>query len=279
MANNSNQDNIDNRDNVTTRSRDRVQVNDGANALSDGAGPTRGERVERVMMPQDTPTQVNAVPNTNAVPYERDVSTTTVQNAPQRTPQVVYTPEDKVRWGPIWAGLFTALFVLLVLWLFGVAIGLTVANTSAVASGGLNPNAGQYSALWGGISGIIAFLIGGYVAGRAAAVHTRGWAALNGALVFLLALPFILWLATLGLTTLIGNAGAIANGLGINLSALGGTVHNPTPGQATQAASAVKNAAWGALIGLAVGLVASALGGLLGMRRRRASTTANVVTD
>lgn len=218
---------------------------------------SRGRRGDRVVDAEMTTAPVDTIVS---APEARE---TTVRNVTQ----VATNPLDRVRWGPIWAGLLTALFVLLVLGLFGVAIGLTTINAGAAATSGLPATAGQYSATWAGISAIIAFLIGGYVAGRTAAVHERGWAALNGALVFLLALPIILWLATQGLGAIIGNTNGIASGLGINLGQLGSAVHNPTPGQATQAASAVKTTAWGTLIGLIVGLVASALGGTIGARR------------
>ena len=200
------------------------------------------------------------------VNYDREVRETALGNVTQ----VMNLPTDRVRWGPIWAGLLAAFFTLLVLSLLGLAIGASTVNTGAAVQGSGNQNAGSYSAIWAGISAIIAFLIGGYVAGRTAAVHERGWAALNGALVFLLALPILLWLATQGLGAIIGNAGSIAHGLGINLGQLSatatGTAQNPTPTQAQQAVDTAKTTAWGTLIGLVVGLVAGALGGTLGMR-------------
>ena len=192
--------------------------------------------------------------------------------------QVMNTPSDRVRWGPIWAGLLSAFFALLVLSLLGLAIGASTVNTGAAVQGTGNQNAGSYSAIWAGISAIIAFLIGGYVAGRTAAVHERGWAALNGALVFLLALPLLLWLAMQGLGALIGNASHIAGGLGVNLGQLGATASGAaksiTPAQAQQAADTARNTAWGTLIGLLLGCGAAALGGTLGMRHAARATHA-----
>ena len=188
--------------------------------------------------------------------------------------QVMNLPADRVRWGPIWAGLLAAFFTLLVLSLLGLAIGASTVNAGQAARGSVNQNAGQYSAIWAGISAIIAFLIGGYMAGRTAAVHERGWAALNGGLVFLLALPILLWLATQGLGALIGNAGHIAGGLGINLGQVGsaatGATRTITPAQAQQATDTAKTTAWGTLIGLLLGYAAAALGGVLGARTQPA---------
>jgi hypothetical protein len=195
--------------------------------------------------------------------------------------QVMTMPTDRVRWGPIWAGLLSAFFALLVLSLLGLAIGASTVNTGAAVQGSGNQNAGSYSAIWAGISAIIAFLIGGYVAGRTAAVHERGWAALNGALVFLLALPILLWLATQGLGALIGNASHIASGLGVNLGQIGATASGAaktiTPAQAQQAADTARNTAWGTLIGLLLGCAAAALGGTLGMRHAARDTHATGV--
>jgi len=202
------------------------------------------------------------------VGYDQEVRETTTRNVSQ----VMNLPTDRVRWGPIWAGLLAAFFALLVLSLVGVAIGATTVNAGAAAQGNANANsgAGAFSAIWAGITAILSFLIGGYVAGRTAAVHERGWAALNGALVFLLALPILLWLASQGLGAIIGNASNIAGGLGINLGQLGntatGAARNVTPTQAQQAADTARNTALGTLVGLLLGCAAGALGGTIGMR-------------
>ena len=134
-----------------------------------------------------------------AAPVETVTDGPETRETTRAVSQVMNVPTDRVRWGPIWAGLLAAFFTLLVLSLLGLAIGASTVNTGAAVQGAGTQNAGSYSAIWAGISAILAFLIGGYVAGRTAAVHERGWAALNGGLVFLLALPLLLWLASQGL--------------------------------------------------------------------------------
>ncbi len=209
-----------------------------------------------------------AVP-AGGIGYDQEVRETTTRNVSQ----VMNLPTDRVRWGPIWAGLLAAFFALLVLSLLGLAIGATTVNAGAAAQGNADANSGTgaFSAIWAGITAVLSFLIGGYVAGRTAAVHERGWAALNGALVFLLALPILLWLASQGLGALIGNASTIAGGLGINLGQLGntasGAARNVTAAQAQQAADTARNTALGTLIGLLLGCAAGALGGTLGTRQ------------
>ncbi len=230
---------------------------------------TRGSGQERV------PLDDMATAPVDVVGYGRPAreTTTTAEMATRNVSQVMNLPADRVRWGPIWAGLLAAFFTLLVLSLLGLALGATTVNAGQAAQGNVNANAnaGQYAAIWAGVTAILSFLIGGYVAGRTAAVHERGWAALNGALVFLLALPILLWLASQGLGAVIGNASNIASGLGINLGQLGstaaGAAKSVTPAQAQQAADTARNTAWGTLIGLLLGCGAGALGGTLGMRR------------
>ncbi len=208
-----------------------------------------------------------------AAPVETVTNGWETRETTRNVSQVMNLPTDRVRWGPIWAGLLAAFFALLVLSLLGLVIGATTVNAGAAVQGNgdANSGAGAFSAIWAGITAILSFLIGGYVAGRTAAVHERGWAALNGALVFLLALPILLWLASQGLGAIIGNASNIASGLGINLGQLGntatGAARNVTPAQAQQAADTARNTALGTLIGLLLGCAAGALGGTLGTRQ------------
>ena len=173
---------------------------------------------------------------------------------------------DRVRWGPIVAGLLTALTSLLLLSLLGLAIGLTVVNAgTAAAQGGPPAETGPASAIWAAISGLLSFLLGGYVAGRTASLFSRGWGAFNGAMVFLLAVPLILWLASQGLGGILGNLGAFAGDLGNQARQAAGDAQ---PIDVARAAERARNTAWGALTGSLLGLGASALGGWLGTPRR-----------
>jgi hypothetical protein len=174
-----------------------------------------------------------------------------------------------VRWGPILAGFLTALTALLLLNLLGVAIGLTALNAgTAAAQGGPPPEAGRNSAIWAAIAGILSFLLGGYVAGRTAAVFDRGWGALNGALVFLLGVPITLWLAGQGLGAVLGSLGGLTAGLNVEPTQVQSAAeqaqqaaNNVQPVDVARAAERARNAAWGALLGSLLALGASALGG------------------
>lgn len=189
---------------------------------------------------------------------------------------------DRVHWGPIVAGLLTALTALLLLSLLGLAIGLTSLNAGAAAAQGAAPaDAGRNSAIWAGVAGIVSFLLGGYVAGRTAALFNRGWGALNGALVFMLAVPLILWLAGQGLGTVFGSLGALSGALASNPDAAQAAqgaagqaqaaAQNVQPIDVARAAEAARNTAWGTLAGSLLGLLASAFGGWLGTRQPTAT--------
>lgn len=195
---------------------------------------------------------------------------------------------DRVRWGPIVAGLLTALTALLLLSLLGLAIGLTSVNAGTAATqGGPPPDIGRNSAIWAAISGIVAFALGGYVASRAAALFNRGWGALNGALVFMLAVPLMLWLAGQGLGSVLGSLGNLSGALASNPNAAQAAqgaasqaqsaAQNVQAGDIARAAEAVRNTAWGTLAGSLVAVAASTLGGWLGTRHPAAHTRTRVV--
>lgn len=204
-----------------------------------------------------------------------------VRNQVRATNVDVVVPRDKIRWGPILAGLVAALATMLILGLLGAAVGLTAAtgdpNGGAAAAATSNANNyGVGAAIWAAVSALISFFIGGYLASRTAAVRGKnnGW--LNGAMVWAIALPVILWLAGNGL-------GGFLNAVGFNLNGFLNTVTNPAnpanplnpnspanpntnPGTVQSATEAARNGAWGALGALLLGLIASSLGGFVGAR-------------
>lgn len=182
----------------------------------------------------------------------------------------VHVVQDRVRWGPVWAGLFTALTTLLLLGLLGVAVGLTATNAGlAAARGAPPPETGMGALLWGVASAVIAFFLGGFVAGRSAANFSRGWGAFNGAMVFLLGLPLVLWLATQGLSSVLGTLGQFSAAAAAPnpVDQAAQATSSLSPSEIAQAAVAVRNGAWGALLVALLALVASILGGIWGTRQ------------
>ncbi len=157
--------------------------------------------------------------------YSQDPRIDTPRNrgdydAPHMTP---VTPAEDIRsiminrvsWGAIFAGVTMALVVQLILNLTGVGVGI------ALKAG---PSTGAM--IWMAVSGVVAFFVGGYTAGRLSGdptESTAGWHGLTAwaASVFVLAI------------LIIGGAGVMMggtlNGVGLNpaamagMAALGGT--------------------------------------------------------
>lgn len=191
----------------------------------------------------------------------------------------IQKPHDRVRWGPILAGLVSTLATFMILSLLGVAVGLTAAtgdpNGGARAAANVANNYGTGAAIWAAISALLSFFIGGFVAARTSAVRGRGTGWTNGALVWAVTLPLLLWLASNG-------ASGFLNAIGFNLGDFFNTVNpsnpaspvnpsNPSspvnnPGAVQATAENARNSVWGTLIALLLGLAAAGLGGLLGGR-------------
>ncbi len=167
----------------------------------------------------------------------------------------VVSPRDRVRWGPIVAGLLTALGIFVLLSVLLVALGI-----QAVRVG--DPNADD-AATTGGILaaviGLLAFFIGGFIVGRSAAVGGRVWGALNGFLVWALGLLLLFLLAGLGVGGILGAAGDLFQ----QYRAAGSPQPDVDPGQVLQG---IRDAAFPAFLGLALPAAAATLGGFLGAR-------------
>lgn len=233
------------------------------------------DRDERVVRPDTSPnvertrvTDSSAARTATGVRFEPTDHTMTDLEHDRISPALNLN-KDRVRWGPIFAGFLTALTTLVLMTLLGLGIGLTTINVGA-AGGDEAQQAGAFSAIWGAISGILAFLLGGFVAGKTAAVFSRNWGAFNGAMVFFLALPFTLWLAGMGLGGILGTLGSYSDVLAVNLGqaqqAANQAQQEVSPQDVQNAANAVRNGALGTLLGLGLALGAAALGGAMGTR-------------
>ena len=172
-------------------------------------------------------------------------------------------PGDSVRWGPIVAGLLVAISTFLLLSLLAVVFGAQSVATEGVDAG----TAGQASAWVTAVLALLAFLFGGFVAGRTSAVAVAGGAAglLNGFLVWALGIVLIAALTALGLGQLFGAVGDLFG----RFQALGVQVPAGEAVDRQQLAANIRNSALIAFLSMALPAIASAAGGWLGARRRR----------
>lgn len=156
---------------------------------------------------------------------------------------------DRVRWGPVWAGLLTTVTCLLVLELLAYGIGLLRGGS---ASGWVT-----------GIIALIAFFVGGWVAEATSAARGASAGILNGFMVWALGISLIVVLSLLGLNSLFGAAGSTLG----QIAASGRTVNAGGIGVSTGTVSHITNlAAWGGFIFLVATAIVAALGGLISSR-------------
>jgi len=83
----------------------------------------------------------------------------------------------RISWGAVFGGAFSALGLWLLLYAFGMAVGLTSVDPN---NPGSLRGSGIFTGIWSAISPLIALFVGGLVAGRLAGVFARGFGALHG---------------------------------------------------------------------------------------------------
>lgn len=202
------------------------------------------------------------------------------------------TPIDRVRWGPIWAGLFTALSTLALLGVLGLAVGF-----SSYDAGDNIRAFGVGAGWWAAISALVAFFVGGMISARTAAVPGRGEGVLQGAMVWIVAIPLLMYLASAMVSATVRSANAAANTAaqasvaasntepGQRAAQQGEQAVNNMQNQAQQATEQVRQAvnpqnaeraagnaaggAWWTLLSMVLGLAAAAGGGAVGARKSR----------
>jgi hypothetical protein len=113
-------------------------------------------------------------------------------------------PLDRVRWASVLAGLFTVLASLATFALLGIATSLSTFDAQQAQ------NFGAGAGLYGAIAALVSFGLGGFIAGRTAAVAGQGNALLNGAMVWIVTVVVVVNILGSGIGTLIGTAGNVA---------------------------------------------------------------------
>lgn len=179
--------------------------------------------------------------------------------------------KNRVQFGPIIAGVLTAIATMLILTVLGLAIG-----ASALEPRDVGQSLGIGAAIWGIISAVIAFFLGGWVAAKTAAVAGAGSGLINGLMVGAAILALVLWLTGSGVGALLGTLGGNIGDL-TNIAQQEGATTAEAQAQAEQelqqvdreaAFNNVRDSAWSTLAGLIVPLAAAGLGGLAGQNKR-----------
>jgi len=245
-------------------------------------------------------TQRERIDDHNAEVYDAPTRTqpvrqTVTHNAPDYNVDVV-TPTDRVRWGPVIAGLFAALSTLAAMTLLGLALGTALFDPNDQAS-----TYGIGAGIWAALSALVAFFVGGWLAARTSALRGRSAGILNGAMVWFVAIPLLLYGLTSGIGAIgrtLGNvagtvaqtgaaaagaagedaaaaaqnpdvqqqAGQAADQVQQQAQQLGQTLQDPQTQE--EIANTVSANAWRTLLSLGVAAAAAILGGMAGSGRK-----------
>lgn len=163
----------------------------------------------------------------------------------ERDVSVVATDDRAIRWGPIVAGLVTALSVFILLSLLALGAGL-----AATGPGDTPPPA--IATVVTSLIALFSFFLGGFVAAWSAAAVNPARGVLYGFLVWATWLVVMLALSGFGLGSLFGEAGATFGGVrGPDLSA-------------EEVFDALSTGALGSFLALALAALSAMLGGAVG---------------
>lgn len=174
---------------------------------------------------------------------------------------------DRVRWGPIFAGIVVSIASQLLLSALGVAVGLTAGaldtNDRVLITG---------VSIWSIISLLIALFLGSWVTASTCGPMNKKTALLHGLILWATTLAISAWLLASGVWGTFGvvaaNTGEILNQVerpgGINVP---NQVPNISAAEAQNLAEYSVKAAWTFIFGSLLGLVAALIGATIGARK------------
>lgn len=147
---------------------------------------------------------------------------------------------DLISWSSIVAGLLAAFALFVLFGAIGVGAGLE----------GTNPKFGrEVGLIIAGLLGVLAFIVGGFIAAWTAEIDEQDTAIMHGFLVWALFVVLLLILISMGAGSALGDAGNIFSS-----------------GFVAQDAKGLSDAAWASVFALAIALVGSILGAVLAIR-------------
>ena len=176
---------------------------------------------------------------------------------------------DRIRWGPIIAGIFVAIATQLILSALGAAIGLTI-GASGSSAGAIGIGVG----IWTVVSLLIALFIGSWVTAAGCSPMNGKTAMLHGFILWATTLAISAWLLASGVSGAFGMAASNAGEVLNQVQQPGGAnIPNQVPTVPTdklqQVAGNSAKAAWYFIIGSLLGLAASLIGASVGAKKPR----------
>ena len=119
----------------------------------------------------------------------------------------------RVRWSGITSGFVFALGTILLLSALGLAIGITTLDDPRTTTDYIESGLGVGASIWGAITLLLAFFLGGMISTRVTDRPDRGGAFMHGTVVWTLVSVFLIWLLgqgiSFGLSNLFGALGGL----------------------------------------------------------------------
>lgn len=242
---------------------------DGGGATAAGSGSNGPSQQSTDYETTDYGRRESAIPvrEERVEPRQTQVREETVVHQQRPVPQPSSRPvnvavgadrQDGVRWGPIWAGLLTALTTFLILELLFYWLGWLTLDP-----GSNNP--GNTKWVVTGILALVGFFLGGLVAGATTIWKGIFSGLLHGFLVWALGVAAIIALTFFGGSALLGSFGSLTHQLGVGPQQVQNTTKLTNKETADLKAQA-KDAAGPAFWGLFLPLASAMAGGLIGTK-------------
>jgi hypothetical protein len=162
---------------------------------------------------------------------------------------------DRVRWGPVWAGVLAVLTTFIVLQLLFFALGLLDLGFDG------GEGSGMVAGIVTGVLALVAFFVGGLLAGASTMWRGAGDGLLHGVLVWALSVLGILALALIGGSALFGPLAELAG-----TAAQSGVQPPNVDVDPAQALDTARRTAGGTALGLGLAVAAAAIGGTVGSK-------------
>jgi hypothetical protein len=240
-------------------SSDDFSRESGARAVGEGSDQSyRGSHLGDETVHRTVPERSTTVHEERVVHQQPPVIQHTDQGGRPVNVAVGADRQDGVRWGPIWAGLLTALTTFLLLELLFYSLGWLTLDPGS-------PDPGNSTALVTGILALVAFLLGGLIAGATALWKGLFSGLLHGFLVWALGVVAFIALTFFGASALLGSFGSLTNQLGVGPQQVRSTAE-VSDEEAAEVRETADDAAGPAFWALLAPLLASMLGGAIGSK-------------
>ena len=180
---------------------------------------------------------------------------------------------DRVRWGPIIAGVLVALATQLILSsLFGAIGAGAIAGSGAPRT--ITPDVAANVGIWSTLALLISLFVGGWVTTRTCGPMNRNTALLNGAILWATTIALSSWLLASGVW---GTFGVVAPNVAVAVPPQAVQPGAPVPPtgvtaeQAREIAAATSTALWWFVLGSLLSLATALMGAVVGARSPRAN--------